>query len=101
MMACHDLAYPFHGDDLLVTAYGGICMMRKSSPDRGSASKRWRVTCMQYDGGYVDDETCRLEPIANSFGPKVLPPESVTYGSGIIRNPCLRYGPSVSVLRDR
>jgi putative transposase len=27
---------------------------------------------MQYDVGYVDDETCRLEPIANPFGPKVL-----------------------------
>ena len=23
--------------------------------------------------GYFDDETCRLEPIANPFGPKVLP----------------------------
>jgi hypothetical protein len=26
-----------------------------------------------YDLGYFDDETCRLEPIANPFGPKVLP----------------------------
>jgi putative transposase len=23
--------------------------------------------------GYFDDETCRLEPIDNPFGPKVLP----------------------------
>ena len=31
------------------------------------------VTFMQYDLGYFDDETCRLEPIDNPFGPKVLP----------------------------
>jgi len=28
---------------------------------------------MHYDLGYFDDETCRLEPIDNPFGPKVLP----------------------------
>jgi hypothetical protein len=28
---------------------------------------------MHYDLGYFDDETCRLEPVANPFGPKVLP----------------------------
>jgi len=28
---------------------------------------------MDYDWGYFDDETCRLEPIDNPFGPKVLP----------------------------
>jgi hypothetical protein len=33
----------------------------------------WLVTFMQYDLGYFDDETCRLEPIENPFGPKVLP----------------------------
>ena len=31
------------------------------------------VTFMHYDLGYFDDETCRLEPIENPFGPKVLP----------------------------
>jgi hypothetical protein len=31
----------------------------------------WLVTFM--DLGYFDDETCRLEPIDNPFGPKVLP----------------------------
>ena len=30
------------------------------------------VTFMQYDLGYFDDETCRLEPIENTFGPKLL-----------------------------
>ena len=31
------------------------------------------VTFMEYDLGYFDDETCRLEPVENPFGPKVLP----------------------------
>ena len=33
----------------------------------------WLVTFMHYDLGYFDDETCRIEPIENPFGPKVLP----------------------------
>jgi hypothetical protein len=33
----------------------------------------WLVTFVDYDLGYFDDETCRLEPIENPFGPKVLP----------------------------
>ena len=33
----------------------------------------WLVSFMEYDLGYFDDETCRLEPIENPFGPKVLP----------------------------
>ncbi len=36
----------------------------------------WLVTFMQYDLGYFDDETCRLEPIENPFGSKVLPVRS-------------------------
>ena len=33
----------------------------------------WLVTFVHYDLGYFDDETCRLEPIDNPFGPRVLP----------------------------
>ena len=33
----------------------------------------WLVSFTDYDLGYFDDETCRLEPIENPFGPKVLP----------------------------
>jgi putative transposase len=33
----------------------------------------WLVTFMHDDLGYFNDETCRLEPIENPFGPKVLP----------------------------
>jgi hypothetical protein len=35
------------------------------------------VTFMHYNLGYFDDETCRLEPIANPFAPTVLPMSSV------------------------
>jgi putative transposase len=37
------------------------------------AERTWLATFMQYDVGYFDDETCRLEPIENPFGPKVSP----------------------------
>jgi putative transposase len=37
----------------------------------------WLVTFMHYDLGYFDDEACRLEPIENPFGPRVLPMCSV------------------------
>ena len=36
----------------------------------------WLVTFTHYDLGYFDDETYRLEPIENPFGPKVLPMSS-------------------------
>jgi putative transposase len=32
----------------------------------------WLVSFMDYDLGYFDHETCRLEPLENPFGPKVL-----------------------------
>jgi putative transposase len=31
------------------------------------------MSFMQHDLGYFDEETCRLEPIENPFGPTVLP----------------------------
>ena len=33
----------------------------------------WLASVMDYDLGYFDDETSRLEPLPNPFGPKVLP----------------------------
>ncbi|WP_245425388.1 hypothetical protein [Phyllobacterium brassicacearum] len=33
----------------------------------------WLASFMEYDLGYFDDETCRLVPLPNPFGPKVLP----------------------------
>jgi hypothetical protein len=40
---------------------------------RQVSERIWLVTFMHYDLGYFGDETCRLEPIDNPFGPSVLP----------------------------
>ena len=52
-----DLDYPLHDRTVTVTTCGRICFNRQKD----------------YDLGYFDDETCRLEPLENPFGPKVLP----------------------------
>jgi hypothetical protein len=44
--------------------------------------KIWLVTFMDYDLGYFDDQTCRLEPLENPFGPKLL-----LMSPGMKRNP--------------
>jgi len=36
----------------------------------------WLVSFMHNDLGYFDDESCRLEPVANPFAPTVLPMRS-------------------------
>ena len=82
-----DLDYPFHDQTITVTNCGRICFKRrKVNLSQVFAGQRvgvtqvgeriWLVTFMQYDLGYFDDETCRLEPIDNPFGPKVLPMSS-------------------------
>ena len=56
-----------------------ILVPRRAVSDRrldGAVGRVWRVTFRQYDLGYFDDETCRLEPIENPFSPKVLPMSS-------------------------
>jgi len=79
-----DLTYPFHDHTILVTHCGRICFKsRKVNLSHVFAGQKvgvtqvgeriWLVTFMQYDLGYFDDETCRLEPIDNPFGSKVLP----------------------------
>ena len=79
-----DLTYPFADATFTVTHCGRICFHgRKINLSHVFAGQNvgvtqvgehiWLVTFMQYDLGYFDDETCRLEPIANPFGPKVLP----------------------------
>ena len=37
------------------------------------SDKIWLVTFMQYDRGFFDHETCRLESADNPFAAKVLP----------------------------
>jgi putative transposase len=79
-----ELTYPFHDATFTVTQCGRICFKgRKVNLSHVFAGQNvgvtqvgeriWLVTFMQYDLGYFDDETCRLEPIDNPFGPKVLP----------------------------
>jgi len=78
------LDYPFHDKTVTVTSCGRICLGRRKIncslvfAGQNLGIKQvddhlWLVTFMHYDIGYFDDETCRLEPIANPFGPKVLP----------------------------
>ena len=80
--------YPFHDRTATVTTCGRICFNRQeinlSQVFAGQIvgikqtdERIWLVSFMDYDLGYFDDETCRLEPLANPFGPKVLPVSSV------------------------
>ena len=79
-----ELEYPFHDWTAVITHCGRICFQRRkinvSQVFGGQkvgvkqvADHIWLVTFMDYDLGYFDDETCRLEPIDNPFGPKLLP----------------------------
>jgi putative transposase len=79
-----DLAYPFHDWTAVVTQCGRLCFDRRKVNlsqvfagqqvgVRQVTDRIWLVSFMDYDLGYFDDETCRLEPIENPFGPKVLP----------------------------
>ena len=83
-----DLDYPFHDRAVTVTTCGRICFNRQkinlsqvfagqTVGVKQTEDRIWLVTFMDYDLGYFDDETCRLEPLANPFGPKVLPMSSV------------------------
>jgi putative transposase len=79
-----ELDYPLHDWTATVTRCGRICWNRRKinlsvvfagqSVGVKQVSERiWLVSFMDYDLGYFDDETCRLEPIANPFAAKVLP----------------------------
>lgn len=79
-----DLDYPFHDKSVVVTTCGRICFRtRKINLSQVFAGQRvgikqveerlWLVSFMDYDLGYFDDTECRLEPIGNPFGAKLLP----------------------------
>jgi hypothetical protein len=83
-----DIEYPFHDRAATITTCGRICFNRQkinlsqvfagqTVGIRQTDDRIWLVSFMDYDLGYFDDETCRLEPLANPFGPKVLPMSSV------------------------
>jgi putative transposase len=79
-----ELDYPLHDRTATVTTCGRICFNRQkinlsvvfagqNVGIKQVSDRIWLVTFMDYDLGYFDDETCRLEPVENPFGPKVLP----------------------------
>ena len=79
-----DLDYPLHDKTITVTTCGRICFNRRkinlSQVFAGQkigikqvSDRIWLVTFMDYDLGYFDDTECRIEPLENPFGPKVLP----------------------------
>jgi transposase InsO family protein len=78
-----DLQYPFHDRSITVTECGRICMERKkvnlSTVLAGQLvgvrqvdDQVWQVSFMDYDLGYFDLDSCRVEPGDNPFGPQVL-----------------------------
>jgi putative transposase len=78
------LEYPFHDRTVTVTRCGRICLGRRkinlSKVFAGQnvgikeiSDRIWLVTFMQYDLGFFDHETCRLESAENPFAAKVLP----------------------------
>ncbi len=80
-----DLDYPFHDKIVTVTTCGRICFNRRkinlstvfagqSVGIKQVSDEIWLVSFMDYDLGYFDLETCRLEPLENPFGPKLLRP---------------------------
>jgi transposase InsO family protein len=79
-----DVEYPFHDKDILVTACGRICMMRKKiNVSTVLAGQRlgikevddgiWLVSFMHYDLGYIDLEQRTLQTIDNPFGTRLSP----------------------------
>jgi putative transposase len=79
-----EVDYPFHDWTSTVTRCGRICFKtRKINLSQVFAGQNvgvkqvsdrvWLVSFMDYDLGYFDDETCRLEPVENPFGPRLLP----------------------------
>ena len=79
-----ELSYPFHDRTVTVTRCGRICFGRRkinlSTVFAGQnvgvkqvSEQIWLVTFMDYDLGFFDDETCRLESAMNPFEPRMLP----------------------------
>jgi putative transposase len=79
-----DLEYPFHDRTITVTRCGRICLgAQKINLSQALSGQRvgikqveeriWLVSFMQYDLGYFDDETCRIESATNPFVAKLSP----------------------------
>ncbi len=79
-----ELTYPFHDRDVLVTACGRLCLLRKRvNISAVLAGQRlgikevddgiWLVSFMHYDLGYFDLEQKTLQPLDNPFGTRLSP----------------------------
>ena len=73
-----DVDYPFADKTVNITNCGRICLnQKKINITRVLAGQKvgitqtddkiWLVSFMNYDLGYFDETTCRLEPIINPF----------------------------------
>ena len=82
-----DLEYPLHDRSIIITSCGRICMdgrkinfsqvfAGQTVGVRQIEDKIWLVSFMDYDLGYFDEESNRVEPGENPFGAKVLPMSS-------------------------
>jgi putative transposase len=76
--------YPFHDRTIIVAGCGRICIgkrkinlshafARQTVGVREVDEKIWLVTLMNYDLGFFDNQSGRVESTANPFGAKVLP----------------------------
>ena len=76
--------YPVHDRTVIVTSCGCLCLYRKKINLSKSLAGQavgvkelecgiWLVSFMGYDLGYIDLEEKTLQPLANPFGPRVLP----------------------------
>jgi len=83
-----NIEYPLHDKTITVTSCGRICLggnkinfstvfAEQTIGIREVNDKIWLVSFMDYDLGYFDEDSCRVEPVENPFGPKVLPMSSV------------------------
>lgn len=79
-----ELEYPYHDKTLVVSNCGRLCIKKKKISITTALAgqkvgisqhddKIWLLSFMDYDLGYFDMESCRLEPIDNPFATKVLP----------------------------
>jgi hypothetical protein len=65
------------------------------------SEQTWLVSFMDYDLGYFDHETCRLEPIENPFGPKVLLPLPDSHLAAAVAKPLVQRAPHSAVASER
>jgi len=77
-----EITYPMHDMTIRITNCGRICIGKKkyhlslcfAGHDVGVREvddQLWLVSFMDYDIGYFDEDTCRVEPIENPFTYKV------------------------------